>query len=105
MTTARSGAGAASDPGPEGPCDAAARSADISVEPPAPLLAVPLQRLLDDRQGARRRLDLVDLDRLALEELVVLEEPAKHHEPVGGQLRGLAEAVELGVIDRHGQDL
>ena len=51
------------------------------------------------------RLELVDFDRLAFELLVVLEEAAEHHQPVRRQLAGLAEAVELGVVDGHGEDL
>ena len=40
----------------------------------AALLAVALEKLLDGRQGDLGRLDLVDLDRLAFEIFVILEE-------------------------------
>ena len=75
------------------------------MEPLSAMLAVALERILDDRQGNIGRLDLVDLDRLSFQELVVLEEPAEHHQAVRGQLGGLTEAVELGVADGDGQDL
>ena len=71
----------------------------------APLLAVALEGVLDDRQGLRGGPDLVHLDRLAFQLLVVLEEAAEHRQAVRRQLRGLAEAVELGVVDRDGEDL
>ena len=51
------------------------------------------------------RLDLVHLDGLALELLVVLEEPPQHRQPVRRHLGRFAVAVELGSSRRDGDDL
>src|SRR4051794_9920347 len=73
---------------------------------PAPSLpAVPRQRLLDDREGKLRRLDLVPLDELALELRVVLEEPPQHVQAVAGHLGGPAVAGELPGLRRDRDDL
>src|SRR5262249_45168470 len=74
-------------------------------EPAAPLRAVARQRVREDRQGRRRRLDVIDLDRLAFQHLVILKEAAQHGQSMGRQFVGLAEAVVLRIVDGHGQDL
>ena len=78
---------------------------DWAMEPLAAGLAVALKRVLDDRQRDRRRLELVDLDRLPFKLLVVLEEASEHHQTMRRQLGGLLKAVELGVADRDREDL
>src|SRR5438093_1005071 len=63
----------------------------MSQEALAALGAIAGQGLLDHRQGGRRGLHVVHLDRLAFQRLVVLEEAPQEGQAMRGQLARLGE--------------
>ena len=67
--------------------------------------AVALERVLNDRKGDGRALNVVDFHRFPFQVFVVLEKPPKHHETVRGQLGGFTVAVEFGITDGNSEDL
>ena len=54
-----------------------------SLKPATSFLAVAIERILDDRQRERGRLNLIDFHRFALQRLVILEETAEQGESMG----------------------
>jgi hypothetical protein len=71
----------------------------------APELAVQIERLTDDGQRLGRAQDVLDHDRLVLEDLVVLKEALDLAGHVGGQLLVIGVVAEGRVADADGDDL
>src|SRR5689334_17866658 len=66
--------------------------------------AVLFERVLDDRQARRHRLEVIHFHALAFQRLVVLEETPQHHQPVRRQFGRFDESVVLRIVHGDGQD-